>query len=392
MTPATQSLRPENPASDTAKPGKAEGALGIRRSALTAALCRAGKIDPRERDGPREVRIATAGDGAILEARNSHTTVQTPLEAQAQGVLDVVVNLTRLKNTIAAIPARETLTLTSDGLCAEIAVGSARYSVAASEKQRWEATIASGQLRTIVRATHAALAGPIQTAHSHSSTDASRPVYHGVLLISDDEHRQLVATDTFRMITRPLPGASGKFKVILPARELAEAIANGKAGGEVEIAINPKETLARIECAGETWTVTTITDHFGSWQSVLAPVPDALATVTVERELLLATATTAANVSRGQRVVTLAATESSLRVSMIAPQSDDRELFSDTLPAKVAPAAGEASIRFYPEFLVDALRAIDGEHVALTIGAPTRRAQLTGGEVTVMLMPAKAWR
>jgi DNA polymerase III sliding clamp (beta) subunit (PCNA family) len=294
---------------------------------------------------------------------------------------------------IAAIAGRETITLTANREAAEIILGSARYSVPTREKQRHQATVASGRLRTIIRSARGSLADPTAAARSHSSSDPAHPVHHGALLISDEEQTRLIATDSYRLIAHPLPGARGKFEINLPARELAEAIASDSERTEVTVAINQQETVAQINCAGETWTVHLITEPFGSWQAILAPVPDAVATVTVARESLLAAASGAVSAADRACAVNLLAGEDSLRVSVNAAFSEDGEAFADNLPATLTPSTGQATIRFNPKFLLDAVAALDGDRVELTVGDPKHRAELKGAQVRVMVMPAPArWR
>jgi hypothetical protein len=264
----SQSTRSGKLPAATKAPGASGGALTTKRSALTAALRRAAKVAPRERDGPGEVRIATRGGEALIEARSARASAQIPLPAHVDGELDLVVGLAQLRSVIAAIAGRETITLTANREAAEIILGSARYSVPTREKQRQQATVAGGRLRTIIRSARGSLADPVAAARSHSSSDPAHPVHHGALLISDEEQTRLIATDSYRLIADRLPGARGKFEINLPARELAEAIASGGERTEVTVAINPQATVAQINCAGETWTVHLITEPFGSWQAI----------------------------------------------------------------------------------------------------------------------------
>ena len=70
-----------------------------------------------------------------------------------------------------------------------------------------------------------ALAGALRQVVPAASTDDSRPILTGVLLAAEEGGLRLVATDSYRLAVRDLPGAQvlreGQ-SVLLPSRALGE--------------------------------------------------------------------------------------------------------------------------------------------------------------------------
>src|SRR6185295_4840058 len=80
-----------------------------------------------------------------------------------------------------------------------------------------------------------------------ASSDDLRPILTGVLLAAEGEGVRLVATDSYRLSLRDLPGtavlAEGQH-VLLPSRalgELARLLSSGQAGDEVVLRLSDRD-------------------------------------------------------------------------------------------------------------------------------------------------------
>jgi DNA polymerase-3 subunit beta len=195
-----------------------------------------------------------------------------------------------------------------------------------------------------------------------ASTDDSRPVLTGVLLAAEGDGVRLVATDSYRLSLRDLPGTSvlaeGQ-RVLLPSKalaELARLLGSGGAGDEVVLRLGERD--ASFEVGRTRLTTRVIEGEFPNYRGLIpANHPNRLH---VSKQAL----------SDAVRRVRLLARESTpVRLVM---RSDGLDLMAftqdvgeahETLDARLD--GEDLTVAFNPEYLVDGLEVAPGDEIVL---------------------------
>ena len=207
-----------------------------------------------------------------------------------------------------------------------------------------------------------------------ASGDEQTPVLTGVLLHVEGSRLTLVATDRHRLAVKTLEAQvmtegvlSGT--VIVPARHLAElarainpsrprvGVAFSDARNQVFFSLRDMEIASRL-----------IEGNYPNYAQVIPA--KSTTTVTLPTALLLTSVKTAAVLARdASNPVRLRAAEGELELLAQAAEVGDHDA---PLPAKVD--GEDVQVAFNARYLLDALQAIDGDHVELALNGPLQPA------------------
>jgi DNA polymerase-3 subunit beta len=219
-----------------------------------------------------------------------------------------------------------------------------------------------------------------------ASGDDARPILTGVLLAAEEGGLRLVATDSYRLAVRDLPGTSvlreGQ-NVLVPSRALSEL---GRAlGGAEEITLRLGERDASFEVGTVRLTTRLIEGDFPNYRGLIpSSYPNRL---TVGREALLEAV---------RRVKLLAREATPVKLTM---RADGLELEAATqdvgqaheeLDAKYEGA--ELTVAFNPEYLLDGVEVTPGDEVSIeTVDAlkPAVIRATEGSDFLYLLMPVR---
>jgi len=203
------------------------------------------------------------------------------------------------------------------------------------------------------------LADALRQVVPAASADDSRPILTGVLLAAEADGLRLVATDSYRLAVRDLPGTSilaeGQ-SVLVPSRALAEL---GRALGSAdEIALYLGENEASFVVGATTLTTRLIEGEFPNYRGLIPEShPNAL---TVSRSELL---------DAIRRVRLLAQESTPLRLAM---SSEGLELIAMTQDVGQAHEGVDASyegaeltVAFNPEYLLNGVEVSTGDEIRL---------------------------
>jgi len=222
---------------------------------------------------------------------------------------------------------------------------------------------------------------------SAASNDDSRPILTGVLLAAEGDGLRLVATDSYRLAVRDLPGTSvlsAGQQVLVPSRALSEL---GRVLGQADqLVLRLGERDASFELGGIRVTTRLIEGEFPNYRSLIpAEQPNRL---TVGREVLL----------DAIRRVKLVAQEASSPVRLVM-SSDQLELIAITqdvgqahegLDAKYE--GEELTVAFNPNYLLDGVEVAPGDEVTLlSVDAlkPALLRSVDNPEFLYLLMPVR---
>jgi DNA polymerase-3 subunit beta len=219
-----------------------------------------------------------------------------------------------------------------------------------------------------------------------ASSDDARPILTGVLLAAEPDGLRLVATDSYRLAIRDLPGttvlAEGQ-KVLVPSRALTE-LARVLGGGD-SLTVRLGERDASFEVGGTRLTTVLIEGEFPPYERLIPQAqPNRL---TVGREVLLEAV---------RRVKLLAREATPVRLGM---SSDGLELVAITQDVGQAHEALDAkfegtdlTVAFNPEYLVQGIEVAPGDEVTIETVDALKPALLRCSEhpeFLYLLMPVR---
>ena len=247
-----------------------------------------------------------------------------------------------------------------------------RVSPPAGDPVTLESSVLAAALRQVVRA---------------ASTDNDRPVLTGVLMAATDTGLRLVATNSYRLAVRDLPGstvlAAGQ-KVLLPSRALAE-LQRLLSGGE-QVVLRLGEFEAHFEVGPTRLTTRLLEGEYPNYANLIPKgYPNRLV---VGRDALLDAVRRVRLMTRDATTpVRLALRADGVELTVITP---DLGQATEDVDAKYEGT--EFTIAFNPAYLSDGAEAIEGDEVSIETqdaGKPATIRATEGPDYLYLLMPVK---
>ena len=224
-----------------------------------------------------------------------------------------------------------------------------------------------------------------------ASTDDARPLLTGVLLTSEGGGIRLVATDSYRLALRDLPGTTGLTgdDILVPARALAELqrLSSGGGDGEVKEIGVTRGTNDITFTRGPVRISTRLLD--GSYPDYRQLIPDQYPNrLNLGKETLI-------NALRRVRLLVRDNT-TPVRLSM-RPGGVDLTVVSQEVGDASETVDGDFTgedlvIAFNPSYLIDGVEAALGDEVVIETADPSRPATVRSAEhdnFRYLLMPVR---
>ena len=219
-----------------------------------------------------------------------------------------------------------------------------------------------------------------------ASMDDARPILTGVLLAAEQEGLRLVATDSYRMAIRDIPGTeilSRDELVLIPSRALDVVKRILSEGNELAVVLGEKEAVFKI---GDTSIVTRLIE--GEFPNYKGLIPEKNKNkLIINREETLAAL---------QRVNLLAREATPIRLSMTDKKIEllaiEQDIGQATEIIEGIYSGEEITVAFNPDYLIDGLDVISTEEVSLETTDALKPAILKGlNEETFLylLMPVR---
>ena len=302
------------------------------------------------------VRVELTGDKLRLTGTDLELTISVDIAVSGDGDGVVVLPGRLASDIVRALPAGS-VSIEVDDEQARISAGRSEFSLRVLPADEFP-RIAEGGGDAVTLASDALAAALNQVVRAASSDDA-RPILTGVLLAAEGGGLRLVATDSYRLAIRDLPGtdvlAEGQH-VLVPSRalqELARLLANGDT-----LSVRLGERDASFEVGGTRLTTVLIEGEFPPYERLIPQSqPNRL---TVGREVLLEAV---------RRVKLLAREATPVRLSM---SSDGLELVAVTQDVGQAHESIDAkfegtelTVAFNPEYLVQGIEVAPGDEVTI---------------------------
>ena len=232
----------------------------------------------------------------------------------------------------------------------------------------------------------AALAAALSQVVRAASKDDARPILAGVLMTAEPAGLRLVATDSYRLAMRDLPGttllAEGQH-VLVPARALGELQRVLQHAQQVTLRLGHDQ--ASFEVSSVRVTTRLIEGEFPNYrQLVPSGYPNRL---TVGKEPLLDAVRRVKLLAREATPIRMALRPDGLELTAV---THDVGQAREDLDAKYE--GSEMVVAFNPEFLIDGVEATPGDEVVLeTLDAlkPATLRATEGTDFLYLLMPVR---
>lgn len=341
-------------------------------------------------------RLIGASSGVLLSLVGNHLTVTgTDLDITVRTKVDVI----GLEDGSCVVPARlivdavrsleaGAVTIASSEETVEVSLGRAKFSLRTFSVMDYpNLPPVSGALSSI--AALDLIQGLNQVVRAAANDDA-RPLLTGVLFTTEEGTLRLIATDSYRLAVRDVPGVSGiggNHDLLVPARalqELQRAAATLAADAEIGVTLTDAEICFIV---GTTTIASRLID--GNYPSVLQLIP-----ASYPNQMRIAKDTLLTSLKRAKLLAK--DSTSSVRLTMkdktveIRTQSHDAGDVEDNVDADYN--GEEMTIAFNPSFLIDGIEAVPGDEVVLEMSDAVRPAMVHGVDDTrfrYLLMPVR---
>jgi DNA polymerase-3 subunit beta len=331
------------------------------RDVLAEALGVAGRAATTRNDPLlSNLRLQLQGDQLSITGTDDELTIH--VEVTVAGDQDgTLVAPARLTTDIVRALEPGAVDVNAEGEEARISSGRSQFTVrtrAPEDFPRLAVPSAEG-----ARLPAAAFGDAVRQVVGSASKEANRPVLTGVLLSAEDESLRLVATDSYRLAMRDLPGASvleSGQQVLVPARALSELVRALNPAGDVLVSFGERD--ATFHTGSVQLTTRLIEGQFPAYRQLIPQShPNR---IVVGREPLLDA------IRRTKLLLPSGGTGSAsiklnLRAGELELSSTDTERGNavDSLDAKLE--GNELTIAFNPDFLADGVEAVVGDEVVI---------------------------
>jgi DNA polymerase III subunit beta len=331
------------------------------------------------------IRAELTGDRLALTGTDLDLTITVDLDVdgEADGVAVLPSKLTQ--EIVRALEGGAVQISVGDEE-AEIVAGSANFSVLLLAPEGFPQQ--HGPEAEPVSVPTTDLARAVRQVVRAASRDETRSVaLTGVLLAAEADGLRLVATDSYRLALKDLPGLSllsGEAQVIVPARALSELVR--LLGDDDDVEVRLDEGTASFTVGRAQVTTRLIDAEYPNYRGLIpASQPNHL---TVGRDALLdAVRRVGLMVASTPTPIRLVSSSDQLELLAITP---DRGEAREALPAKYE--GEELTVAFNPEYLLDGIEATSGDEISIETVDGLKPALLRSSEdegFLYLLMPVR---
>lgn len=303
------------------------------------------------------VRVELAGDQLRLTGTDLELTisVEVPVSGSADGVTVLPGRLA--SDIVRALPAGS-VEVEVDAEEARISAGRSEFSLRVLPADEFPRLAEPVGDAVALDSTDLALA--LNQVVRAASSDDARPILTGVLLTAHEGGLRLVATDSYRLAVRDLPGTTvldeGQH-VLIPSRALQELSRVLSGGDSLSVRLGARD--ASFEVGGTRLTTVLIEGEFPPYERLIPQAqPNRL---TVGREALLEAVRRVKLLAREATPVRLAMSADGLELVAV---TQDVGQAHESLDAKFE-GADALTVAFNPEYLLQGIEVAPGDEVTI---------------------------
>jgi len=226
-----------------------------------------------------------------------------------------------------------------------------------------------------------AFVGALSQVGVAASGDEARLTLTGVLFESEEDGLRLVATDSYRLALRNLPGISPGATALVPYRALREI---GRTIADTKIAVQLDGRQAAFSSERGRMTCRVIDATFPNYRQLLPDdYPNRLS---ISKAALLDAVGRAALVAEDHIPVRLSLSSGGVELSVTR-----QEVGEETEHIEAEYSGDDMTIAFNTRYLTDGVTAVAGEEVILETIDPLKPGMLSGGSdgFQYLLMPVR---
>lgn len=329
------------------------------------------------------VRVELSGDQLQLTGTDLELTISVAIQV-AGGEDGVTVLPARLASEIVRSLPEGSVEVGVEAEEARIAAGRSEFSLRVLPSDEFPRLAEPGG--EPVSLASAELAAALAQVVPAASRDDARPILTGVLVAAEPGGLRLVATDSFRLAVRDLPGTSVLAEgqhVLVPSRALAEL--SRLLSGADTLTVRLGERDAGFEVGSTRLTTVLIEGEFPNYRSLIpSSQPNRL---TVGREALLEAVRRVKLLAREATPVRLAMSSDGLELVAV---TQDVGQAHESLDAKFE--GSELTVAFNPEYLAQGIEVAPGDEVTVETVDALKPALLRSAdhpEFLYLLMPVR---
>ncbi len=229
-----------------------------------------------------------------------------------------------------------------------------------------------------------ALVSAVSQVTVAASSDAARPILTGVLFETSESGLRLVATDSYRLAVRDLPGVALEGSGLVPARGVREL---GRTVGSSKVDVTLQAREAQFSSDRGSLTLRLIEGTFPKYRSLL---PESYRNrVVVEKEMLLEALGRASLVAEDHIPIRLRLMDGGIEVT-VTRQDVGGE--AEHLSADYQGSDEEVLVAFNPRYLTDGVTAVEGDQVQIQVIDGLKPSVITGvghDDFLYLLMPVR---
>jgi DNA polymerase-3 subunit beta len=366
--------------------------FGCERDVLLEALSTAGRaVTGRGGALPAlsGLRLEVQGDWLFVVGSDLDLTIRVQTEVRGDGD-GVCVIPARTITEIARALEPGAVTVESDDEHANVASGryhSSLRTVPAADFPRVTAVADESLQGDVVTLDVGDLSEALRQVVRAASSDDARPILTGVLVAAEEEGLRLVATDSYRLAVRDLPGQSvlgeGQ-QVLVPSKALSELQRLLATVQQARLALGEHD--ATFELGPVRLTTRLIEGEFPNYRQLIpSAYPNRLV---VEKDVLLNALRRVRLLARdGTTPVRLALRPDVVELSVVTSELGQA---AEDVDAKYE--GNEMTVAFNPGYLLDGLEATSGDEVAVETVDALRPAIIRGTsseDYLYLLMPVR---
>jgi DNA polymerase III subunit beta len=344
----------------------------VERELLTEALGAAARVASSRNNAMPAlsgVHMQVKGDSLVLTCTDNDLSVRSTLAVGGAQDGVAVVSAKLVSDIVRAMP-EEKVTIDAQGDEVVVSAGKSQFTVPTFAATDFPNIVVAGtQPVTIGAKIFGEALGQVVRA---SSNDMQRLALTGVLMVAEPDSVCLVATDSYRLAVRELPGATmlgHGAEIVVPGRALSEL--ERLIGGAESMTMALGENRATFEVGGSTLTTTLLNVEFPKYKQLIsAHYPNK---VTTAREPLLEAVRRSRILARETTPVRLEMLSNSIRLSVV---TQDIGQVVDELDAKLD--GSEITIGFNSQYLMDGIDAVKGDEITIESTDPVKPAVLRG--------------
>ena len=360
------------------------------RDSLAEALAVAGRA-ATGRTGTHPVlsglRLELSGDHLTVTGTDLELTIQ--LDLAVGGELDgsAVIPAKLASDIVRALP-NGAVEVSIDDDDVKISAGRSKFSVRLMSVDDYPRIAEPASSAVTINA--AAFGEALRQVVRAASTDEQRQVLTGVLLTAEKDGLRLVATDSYRLAVRDLPGVSVlgvDQKVLVPAKALTELQRMLGFGDELVLRLGEREVTFEIGSARVTTRL--IEGSFPDYARLIPPTHPNVVTIAreqlleaIKRMKILARDTTSAT-----SVLRLNITADSVELKTIS-----QDLGKATEELDASNSGSDIEVAFNPEYLSSGVEAVGTDEVTISTENAVKPAIVRGvgnDDFLYLLMPVK---